>query len=54
MGSSDKILDKKGGNPTEDQLEKLDELGILERRIDSTLDEKIDALIEWKKNIQML
>ena len=40
---------KKGGNPTEDQLEKLDELGILERRIDSTLDEKIDALIEWKK-----
>ena len=40
---------KKGGNLTEDQLEKLDELGILERRIDSTLDEKIDALIEWKK-----
>lgn len=39
----------KGINPTEEQLEKLDELGILERRIDSTIDEKIDALIEWKK-----
>lgn len=38
-----------GVNPTEDQLKRLDELGILERRIDSTIDEKIDALIEWKK-----
>lgn len=39
----------KGVNATEDQLERLDELGILERKIDSTIDEKIDALIEWKK-----
>lgn len=40
----------KGINPTEKQLERLDELGILERRIDSTIDEKIDALIEWQQN----
>ena len=39
----------KGINPTEEQLEKLDELGILERRFDSTIDEKIDALIEWQQ-----
>lgn len=39
----------RGINATEEQLEKLNELGILERRIDSTIDEKIDALIEWKK-----
>ena len=39
-----------GVNPTEEQLERLDELGILERRIDSTIDEKIDALIEWHQN----
>ena len=38
-----------GVNPTEDQLERLWELGILERKIDSTIDEKIDALIEWNK-----
>ena len=37
-------------NPKEDQIERLEELGILERRIDSTIDEKIDALIEWHKN----
>ena len=34
-------------NPTEEQLEKMSELGILDRQIDSTIDEKIDALIEW-------
>jgi len=35
-------------NPTEEQLEKLKNMGILERKIDSTLDEKIDSLIEWR------
>ena len=38
-----------GINPTKEQLEKLEELGITERKIDSTIDEKIDALIDWKK-----
>lgn len=37
-------------NPSEEQLERLSELGILQRRIDSTIDEKIEALIEWHKN----
>jgi len=37
-------------NPTEEQLDKLSELGILERRIDSTIDEKIEAVIDWYKN----
>ena len=37
-------------NPSEEQLKRLSELGILERRIDSTIDEKIDALIEYHKN----
>lgn len=36
-------------NPSEKQLERLEKLGILERQIDSTIDEKIDALIEWNK-----
>jgi len=36
-------------NPTEEQLDKLSELGILERRIDSTIDEKIEAVIDWYK-----
>lgn len=31
----------------EEQREKLEKLGILERQFDSTIDEKIDALIEW-------
>lgn len=35
-------------NPTAEQLEKLSSLGILDRQIDSTIDEKIDALIDWK------
>ena len=39
----------KGVKLEEEQLERLDELGILERKIDSTIDEKIDALVEWKK-----
>ena len=34
-------------NPTEKQLEKLDALGILERRIEATIDEKIGMLVEW-------
>ena len=36
-------------NPTEEQLGILEDLGILERQIDSTIDEKINALIEWRK-----
>ncbi len=35
--------------PTEEQLERLEKLGILERKIDSNIDEKIDSLIEWIK-----
>ncbi len=34
-------------NPTKEQLEKLESMGILERQIDSTIDEKIDSLVEW-------
>ncbi len=36
-------------NPTEEQLERLNALGILDRRIDSTIDEKIDMLVSWMK-----
>lgn len=36
-------------NPTEEQLKQLSKLGILKRQIDSTMDEKIDAVIEWHK-----
>jgi len=36
-------------NPTKEQLEKLKKLGILERQIDSTIDEKIDKLVEWRR-----
>lgn len=36
-------------NPTEGQLERLEVLGILERQIDSTIDEKIDRLVEWRR-----
>ena len=32
----------------ETQIERLENLGILERQIDSTIDEKIDELIKWK------
>ena len=35
--------------PTKEQLERLANLGILERRIDSTINEKIDSLVEWRK-----
>ena len=41
--------EKRTMNLTEEQLERLESLGILERRIDSTIDEKIDALIAWRK-----
>ncbi len=34
-------------NPTEEQLDRLENLGILERQFDSTIDEKINALVEW-------
>ena len=34
---------------TEEQLNRLEKLGILERQIDTTIDEKIDYLIEWVK-----
>lgn len=36
-------------NPSKTQLERLEELGILERQIDSTIEEKIDEMIEWNK-----
>lgn len=39
--------DKKRINISEAQLNRLASLGILERKIDSTIDEKIDALIAW-------
>ena len=35
-------------NLTEEQLQILTNYGVLERRIDSTLDEKIDAVVAWK------
>ena len=34
---------------TPEQRKRLDRLGILERKIDSTIDEKINALVEWRK-----
>lgn len=36
-------------SPTKEQLEKLKSMDILERQIDSTIDEKIDSLVEWRK-----
>ena len=41
--------EKRLNNLTEEQLKRLENIGILERRIDSTIDEKIDALIAWRK-----
>ena len=41
--------EKRTINPTEEQLERLKKLGILERKIESTIDEKIDNLIEWRR-----
>ena len=41
--------DKVKINPTKEQLEKLESMGILERQIDSTIDEKIDSLVEWRR-----
>ena len=40
---------KKLQNFSEEQLEILADLGILERQIDSTIDEKLDRLIKWNK-----
>ena len=34
---------------TKEKLEKLESMGILERQIDSTIDEKIDSLVEWRR-----
>ena len=36
------------------QLERLEKLGILERQIDSTIEEKIDAIIEWNKEYPVM
>lgn len=45
-----RMNDEKGRiNPTKEQLEKLESMGILERQIDSTIDEKIDSLVEWSR-----
>ena len=41
--------DKVKINPTKEQLEKLESMGILERQIDSTIDEKINSLVEWRR-----
>ena len=43
--------DKVKINPTKEQLEKLESMGILEKQIDSTIDEKIDSLVEWRRKI---
>ena len=43
-------LGKRTYNFSEEQLVILTELGILERQIDSTVDEKIDQLLEWNRN----
>ena len=41
---------KASGNlPAEEQLEKLDRLGILQRKIGPSIDEKIQAMEEWMK-----
>ena len=40
--------EKSAMNISEEQLERLKKLGILERKIESTIDEKIDSLIEWR------
>jgi len=34
-------------NPTEEQLDRLENLGILEGRVESTIDEKIERLVQW-------
>ena len=36
-------------NPTEEQLDILQDLGILDKQKDSKIDEKIDMLIKWRK-----
>ncbi len=36
-------------NPTEEQLDRLNTLGILDRQIEATIDEKIEMLVEWMK-----
>lgn len=42
------IKNKRSGlNASEEQMEQLIALGILERKIDSTIDEKIDELVDW-------
>lgn len=46
---NDGKVDKITVNPTEEQLERLENMGILERQIDSTIDEKIDSLVEWRR-----
>lgn len=51
--SLNRMNDGEGGkvkiNSTKEQLEKLESMGILERKIDSTIDEKIDSLVEWRR-----
>ena len=41
-------------NPSPEQLEKLETLGILDRQIDSTIDEKIQSLCDWMKKYPKL
>ena len=41
--------DKNSINPTEEQIEKMKELGILERQKGSTIDEKISEMGDWLK-----
>ena len=41
--------DKVSINPTKEQLEQLESMGILERQFGSTIDEKIDSLVEWRR-----
>lgn len=41
--------DKVSINPTKEQLEQLESMGILERQFGSTIDEKIASLVEWRR-----
>lgn len=46
---NDNKEDRRVINLSEEQFEKLRSMGILEKQIDSTIDEKIDSLVEWRK-----
>ena len=41
-------------NPTEEQLEKLKSMGILERQVGPTVAEKVEEIVKWQKRYPML